>query len=93
MSTSYRSMQQALDVGRQTFNSMIPALQAQQSGYSILDIHQLRSIGIMPITSGATVEQANYTPPLPEQNDDPSDSNSIKPRQIIKGRNGTIIQY
>lgn len=91
MSTSYRSMQQAMDVGRQTFNSMIPGLQAQQPGYGILDIHQLRSMGIMPITSGAAAEQSTYTPPPPE--DDSNDFGNAKPRQIIKGRDSMIIQY
>lgn len=59
LSTSYRSMQQAMNVGRQTFNSMIPALQAQKTGYAILDIRQLRNIGIMPITSGTAAAQTH----------------------------------
>ena len=55
-SISYNSLLQAIDVGQETFNEMLPALQAHQSGYYILDIQRLRSLGVTPISSVNSVE-------------------------------------
>jgi hypothetical protein len=50
-SVSYASLADASNIGSQTFNQMVPALNTKQKGYYVLDVSQLRSMGIMPITS------------------------------------------
>lgn len=50
-STSYASIADASSIATQQFNQMIPALTMKQKGYYMLDIKQLRNMGIMPITS------------------------------------------
>ena len=52
-STSYSSLLQAMESGRQTFAEAYPAIQLKQAGYSVLDIQKVRSLGITPITSAA----------------------------------------
>lgn len=54
-SASYQSLLHAIAVGRQEFNAIVPALQANQAGYHMYDIRQLRSMGITPISSSSTV--------------------------------------
>ena len=50
-STSYASLASASNFARKEYNEMVPALNLQKKGYSVLDITQLRSMGVMPISS------------------------------------------
>jgi hypothetical protein len=87
-SVSYKSLLLAIKSGQQTFNAMLSALQTKQPNYSILDIRQLRNMGIMPITSGLSVEQARN-----RRDDIIDESYAPTPKQIIKSGDNMIVQY
>ncbi|MFZ4541592.1 MAG: hypothetical protein ACOYNL_07270 [Rickettsiales bacterium] len=50
-SASYTSLANASSIATKQYNEMVTALNLKKKGYSVLDIEQLRSMGVMPISS------------------------------------------